>query len=62
MVDQARSFPVGLNAHQGMSLLIVAGMPKADRFATAAGSDHPNGSADKPMNHPGYDRHSQESA
>ena len=35
-VDQRRSFPVGLNAHQGMSLLIVDSMPEADRSAAAA--------------------------
>jgi hypothetical protein len=34
MVDQRRTFPVGLNPHQGMSLLIVADMPKADRATT----------------------------
>jgi hypothetical protein len=36
LVDQSRSFPLGLKSHQGMSLLIVAGMPNADRSATAA--------------------------
>jgi hypothetical protein len=36
MVDQSRSFPVALKPHQGMSLLIVAGIPKGDRPATAA--------------------------
>ena len=42
MVDQTRSFPVGLNPHQGMSLLIVAGMPKPDRLATAAVRERPS--------------------
>jgi len=42
MVDQRRSFPVGLNPHQGMSLLIVAGMPEAERSATAAVRERPS--------------------
>jgi trehalose synthase len=43
MVDQRRSFPVGLNPHQGMSLLIVAGMPKANRSAITAVTERPSG-------------------
>jgi hypothetical protein len=39
LVEQSRSFPVGLNPHQGMSLLIV---PKADRSATAAVKERPS--------------------
>jgi trehalose synthase len=35
VVDQRRTFPVDLNPHQGMSLLIVPGMAEADRSATA---------------------------
>jgi trehalose synthase len=42
-VDQRRSFPVGLNPHQGMSLLIVARMPKANRSATTAVTERPSG-------------------
>jgi hypothetical protein len=44
MVDQWRTFPVDLNPHQGMSLLIVPGIPKADRSATAAVSERINSS------------------
>jgi trehalose synthase len=43
IVDQRRSFPVGLNPHQGMSLLIVAGTPKANRSATTAVTVRPSG-------------------
>jgi trehalose synthase len=43
MVDQRRSFPVGLNPHQGMSLLIVAGTKKANRSATTAVTELPFG-------------------
>ncbi|HEX6757847.1 MAG TPA: maltose alpha-D-glucosyltransferase [Propionibacteriaceae bacterium] len=42
LVDQRRSFLVGLNPHQGMSLLIVAGMPEADRSATDAVRERPS--------------------
>ena len=43
MVDQRRSFPVGLSPHQGMSLLIVTGMNKANRSATTAVTERPSG-------------------
>jgi trehalose synthase len=43
MVDQRRSFPVGLSRHQGMSLLIVTGMNKANRSATTAVTERPSG-------------------
>jgi hypothetical protein len=43
MVDQMRSFPVGLSPHQGMSLLIVTGMNKANRSATTAVTERPSG-------------------
>jgi len=43
IVDQRHSFPVGLNPHQGMSLLIVASMPKANLSATAAVTERPSG-------------------
>ena len=43
MVDQWRSFPVGLSPHQGMSLLIVTGMNKANRSATTAVTERPSG-------------------
>jgi hypothetical protein len=40
-VDQWRTFPISLSAHQGMSVLIVD-TPEADRFATAVGSERTN--------------------
>ena len=43
MVDQMRSFPVGLSPHQGMSLLIVTGMNKANRSVTTAVTERPSG-------------------
>jgi len=43
IVDQRRSFPVGLSPHQGMSLLIVAGTPKANRSTTTAVTVRPSG-------------------
>ena len=43
MVDQWRTFPIGLSPHQGMSLLI-ADTPGGDRFATAVASEHINSS------------------
>ena len=39
-VDQGRTFPISLNPHQGMSLLISPDMSKADRSATAVVSEH----------------------
>jgi hypothetical protein len=40
-VDQWRTFPISLSAHQGMSVLIVD-TPEADRFAAAVGSERTN--------------------
>jgi trehalose synthase len=42
IVDQGRTFPIGLKPHQGMSLLISPDMSKADRSATADVSEHIN--------------------
>jgi hypothetical protein len=42
IVDQWRTFPIGLNPHQGMSLLITTGMLNADRSATAVVNKHVN--------------------
>ena len=42
IVDQGRTFPIGLKPHQGMSLLIIPDMSKADRSATAVVSEHIN--------------------
>jgi hypothetical protein len=40
-VDQWRTFPISLNPHQGMSVLVV-NTPEADRFATAVGRERTN--------------------
>jgi hypothetical protein len=40
VVDQWRTFPIGLNPHQGMSLLITTEMLSADRPATAVVNEH----------------------
>jgi hypothetical protein len=42
IVDQGRTFPISLNPHQGMSLLIVPEMPEADRSPTAVVGHHIN--------------------
>ena len=44
MVDQRHTFPIDLNPHQGMSLLIVPYMAKADSSATATVKDGINSS------------------
>ena len=36
MVDHRCTFPIALNPHQGMSLLIMADMPKVDRSDSSA--------------------------